>query len=211
MNKLFSYDSPFMQKMTKLGNLAMLNALYLVCCLPIFTIGAATTAMHAVIYQYILDKDDEVLRPFFKAFKLNFKQATALWLPTLVLIVLLALDAYFLYTSASGWEKLLWIPFAVVFILFLMLMTYAFPMIARYETDLRSIIKNSFLLFVMDFIQSIGMLILNLVPWVMWFLFPDVYLQSLLLWLLYGATAIAYWNGRVLLKIFEKRQAKQEE
>jgi uncharacterized membrane protein YesL len=211
MNKLFRYDSPFMQKMAKIGNLAMLNILYLVCCLPIFTIGAATAAMHAVVYQYILNEDDEVLRPFFKAFRLNFKQATALWLPTAVLIVLLALDAYFLYTSASGWEKLLWIPFAVVFILFSMLMTYAFPMIARYETDLRSIIKNSFLLFIMDFIKSVGMLVLDLVPWVMWFLFPDVYFQSLLLMILYGATAIAYWNDRVMLKIFERRQAKPEE
>lgn len=211
MNNLFRFDSPFMQKLLVVGNLAALNVLWLICCLPIFTIGAATTAMHSVIYKYILGTDDAVIQPFFKAFRQNFKQATALWLPILVVIILLGIDALFLYTSAIGWEPLLWIPFTVVFVAFLMLMTYAFPIIARYENDLRSIVKNSFMLFVLELKKSIFVLILNLVPWVMFFLWPDLYMKMLLLWLLYSGSAISYWNDRVLLKIFEKRQAKQEE
>ena len=200
-----------MQKLLVVGNLAALNIVWLICCLPIFTIGAATTAMHSVIYKYILGTDDAVIQPFFKAFRQNFKQATALWLPVLVVIILLGIDALFLYTSAIGWEPLLWIPFTVVFVAFLMLMTYAFPMIARYENDLRSIVKNSFMLFVLELKKSIFVLILNLVPWLMFFVWPDIYMRILLIWLLYGGSAISYWNDRVLLKIFEKRQAKQEE
>lgn len=211
MNNIFHFDSPFMQKLLVVGNLAALNIVWLICCLPIFTIGAATTAMHSVIYKYILGTDDAVLQPFFNAFKQNFKQATALWLPVLVLIILLGIDAFFLYTSAIGLEPLLWIPFAVVFVAFLMLMTYAFPLIARYENDLRSTVKNCFMLFVLELKKSIFVLILNLLPWVMFFLWPDLYMKMLLLWLLYSGSAISYWNDRVLLKIFEKRQAKQEE
>lgn len=211
MNNIFHFDSPFMQKLVVVGNLAALNIVWMICCLPIFTIGAATTAMHSVIYKYISGTDDAVLQPFFKAFKQNFKQATALWLPVLVVIILLGIDAFFLYTSAIGLEPLLWIPFTVVFVAFLMLMTYAFPMIARYESDLRSIVKNSFLLFVLELKKSVFILIMNLLPWVMFFLWPDLYMKMLILWLAYSGSAISYWNDRVLLKIFEKRQAKQEE
>jgi uncharacterized membrane protein YesL len=200
-----------MQKLLKVGNLAALNVLWLICCLPIFTIGAATTAMHSVIYKYILDTDDAVIQPFFKAFKQNFKQATALWLPVLVVIILLGVDAVFLYTSAIGWEPLLWIPFAVVFMAFLILMTYAFPLIARYESDLRSLVKNCYLLFVLELRRSIFVLSLNLLPWIIFFVWPDIYMMMLPMCLLFSGSAISYWNDRVLLKIFEKRQAKQEE
>ena len=41
MGGLFSYDSKLMQILNFIGDLIILNVLYLVCCLPVVTIGAA--------------------------------------------------------------------------------------------------------------------------------------------------------------------------
>lgn len=211
MQSLFSFDSPFMKKLGLVGNLALLNILWLICCLPVFTIGAATTAMHAVLYKYIENTDDEVARPFFTAFCANFKQATILWLPFLAIIILLVLDALYLYTNATGLTLLLWIPFAVIALLWAVIMTYAFPILARYDSPNRNIIRNSGLLFVMDLVPSVFVLILNLVPWVMFILWPDVYMQMGLIALCFSGSAISYWNDKILLRNFKKRQQKEED
>ena len=211
MKHIFSFDSPFMKKLCLVGNLALLNILWLICCLPVFTIGAATTAMHSVLYKYIEGTDDEVARPFFKAFIANFKQATVIWLPALVVAVLLALDAFYLYTNATGLMLLLWLPFTLIALVWLVIMTYAFPILARYDSPTRNIIQNSALLFVMDLIPSIFVLILNLTPWVMFFLWPDIYMRLSIIALCFSGSAISYWNDKVLLSNFKKRQQKEKD
>lgn len=211
MQHIFSYDSPFMKKLCLVGNLALLNILWLICCLPVFTIGAATTAMHSVLYKYIEGIDDDVARPFFKAFTANFKQATIIWLPALVVVILLALDALYLYTNATGLMLLMWIPFAVIALIWAVIMTYAFPILARYDSPTRNIIQNSVLLFVMDLVPSIFVLLMNLVPWVMFVLWPDIYMRLGLMALCFSGSAISYWNDKVLLGNFKKRQQKEED
>ena len=65
MGNIFRWDSPLMKFMMLITNLVCLNVLWLVCCLPVVTAGAATTAMHYVVFQYITKQDDAVLKPFF--------------------------------------------------------------------------------------------------------------------------------------------------
>ena len=45
MGNIFRWDSPLMKFMMLITNLVCLNVLWLVCCLPVVTAGAATTAM----------------------------------------------------------------------------------------------------------------------------------------------------------------------
>ena len=44
MKDVFSLNSPWMQRFAMLTNLVVLNFLWLACCLPVFTAGAATAA-----------------------------------------------------------------------------------------------------------------------------------------------------------------------
>ena len=43
--KIFGLDSPFFNLMSKLGDLMLLNLMWIVCSLPIVTVGASTTAL----------------------------------------------------------------------------------------------------------------------------------------------------------------------
>lgn len=212
MNKLFSPDSKFVQILTLLGNLIILNLLWLVTSLPIITVGASTSALYAVVFKYADGTDDEVLKPYFKAFISGFKQSTLLWIPMCLVMVILGVDAYYLLSHGdSNIATWLWIPFFVLVAVLLLLHTYAFPQIARFETGLRDILRNSVLMFILHFFQSIGMIVLNLVPWAMMLVLPEIFAQTGIFWVLYGASGIAYFNARVLLKIFKKHEPEPED
>lgn len=94
MGKIFRWDSPLMRLMMLITNLVCLNVLWLLCCLPVITAGAATTAMYYVVFQYITKQDDSVLRPFFKAFKENFKTLTPIWILHLLIGAALGLRCF---------------------------------------------------------------------------------------------------------------------
>ena len=49
---LFNYDNPVWRFIGKLGDLVLLNLLWLICCIPVFTAGAATTAVYYVTLNW---------------------------------------------------------------------------------------------------------------------------------------------------------------
>ena len=70
--------------MGKIGDLLFANLLWLVCCLPIVTAGASTLGLFTVVNKMAAKEDYTVHTDFFKAFKRDFKQSTALWLVLLL-------------------------------------------------------------------------------------------------------------------------------
>ena len=81
---LFNYDNPVWSFIGKLGDLVLLNLLWVICCIPVFTAGAATTAVYYVTLKLVRDDDGSTIKSFFHSFTQNFKQATAIWLMILV-------------------------------------------------------------------------------------------------------------------------------
>lgn len=79
------WDKPWFSVLTKLTYSAYLNILWLICSLPIFTIGASTTALFYCTLKMAEDRDEGLTRMFFRAFRSNFKPATKLWLILLAL------------------------------------------------------------------------------------------------------------------------------
>ena len=82
--KKTNIDSPFYRTMGKIGDLLFVNLLWLVCCLPIVTAGASTLGLFTVVNKMAAKEDYTVHTDFFKAFKRDFKQSTALWLVLLL-------------------------------------------------------------------------------------------------------------------------------
>ena len=52
MLSIFSPDSRFMRVMSRAADLILLNLCYLLTCLPLFTIGAASAALYAVCFRF---------------------------------------------------------------------------------------------------------------------------------------------------------------
>ncbi len=83
--KKTNIDSPFYRTMGRIGDLVLANVLWLVCSLPILTAGASTLGLFSVVNKMAAKEDYTVRTDFFKAFRRDFKQATALWLVVLVI------------------------------------------------------------------------------------------------------------------------------
>ena len=81
---IFNPDSPIMRFLSRLFDLIVLNALFIICCLPVVTIGASITAMYSVTLKMIRNEECYIVRGFFSSFKKNFKTATLLWIPILL-------------------------------------------------------------------------------------------------------------------------------
>ena len=51
---IFNYDNPVWRFIGKLGDLIILNILWIVCSIPVFTAGASATAVYyAVSYTHL--------------------------------------------------------------------------------------------------------------------------------------------------------------
>ena len=80
------------QKLEKFGDLFIINILFIITSIPIFTIGAATTAMYAFTTKLVKDQEGPVWKSYWSAFKKNFKPATKAWLVVLVILALIVAE-----------------------------------------------------------------------------------------------------------------------
>ncbi len=76
MKSIFSIDSKFGQMILMAGKFVILSILWLICCIPVITWGAASSALYYCCHKVINKEDKKVLRMYFRSFKANFAQAT---------------------------------------------------------------------------------------------------------------------------------------
>ena len=97
---LFNYDNPVWRFIGKLGDLILLNILWIVCSIPIVTAGAATTAVYYVTLKLVRDENDGTIKKLFSIpLRRNFVQSTIIWVILLAAGALLAFDFWFFLTG----------------------------------------------------------------------------------------------------------------
>ena len=96
----FRGDSAYTQIMTKIFNIFWLSILWLLCCIPVLTIGASTIALYYVLLKLVKDEETTVTREFFHSFKQNFLQSLPVTVIVLVVVVVLVADFHIL--GAAG-------------------------------------------------------------------------------------------------------------
>jgi uncharacterized membrane protein YesL len=201
MGKLFRPDSPLMRFMMLITNLICLNVLWLLCCLPVVTAGAATAAMYSVLFLYITKQDDGVLKPYFKAFKENFKSVTPAWILHLLIGAALGAEAFYLSQGSELWLKAI---FGILLFLYMGVGAYLYPILARYETTRKQALMNSILLSARHFFTTVCMVVLQAVPMTLILLRPDYFWKSILLWTVGGFSLIAYLCAKMILPVLKK-------
>jgi uncharacterized membrane protein YesL len=166
----FSYDSKFSQVLIKLSYSCWLNVLWMLCSLPVFTIGASTTALYSVTLKIADDSDSNITKQFFKSFKENFAQATRLWLIMLAAGIFLTVDLLFVYrlrASSAGTMAVLW-TLVMAFIIgacvvYVIVLLNLFPLVASFVNTDMEMLKNAFLVGVRYLFATITMFLIHVV------------------------------------------------
>ncbi len=148
MNGLLNLDGPVMQFITKMVYSVYLNILWFICCLPIFTIGASTTALYYVTLKIVKNEEGNLTKAFFHSFKENFKQGTVIWMILFGLGIVLGVDGYVLYHMR--FENAFWTLLTAVLIVaaaaYGIVLLYIFPLMARFSNTTIAMFKNSLMI-----------------------------------------------------------------
>lgn len=168
MAGFFNYDNKLMTGLNKIFDSMCVSMLWVGCSLPIFTIGASTTALYYAVNKSIRHNRGYAWKEFLSAFKSNFKQSTVVWLFTLLCYAIGVADCYILYQlndTMSFAKVLLAIIIALVLIL-TMWMLYVFPYMARFALPTKALMKNALIIMLANFKWTILLLLLFVVSMV---------------------------------------------
>lgn len=204
--KLFNPDSRIMIFLSRVADLVILNILWLVCCVPVVTIGASTTAMYHVIRHWQKDSVSSIVRDFFQSFKEDFKQATPVYLILLIPTAAVVMNAMMIFNpenSAAVPSYLLVIWFISALIL-LFISSFVYPVMAFFADSIFKTLRNAMVLALANLPRTILISILNLLPVILLFVNLSFFLQSSIFWLLIGGALVAYLNMSILKPVFKK-------
>lgn len=207
----FNYDNPVWRFIGKFFDIMILNVLWFVCSIPIVTIGASTTAVYYVTLKLVRDEEGATIKSFFKSFKENFKQSTIIWLLMLAAGAVIGFDMYFflmMQTEASTFRTVMISIFGGFGILYLFIGLFVFPLQSRFYNPVKRTLFNAFFMSVRHFLQTIGMLAINIgIPFLALFVAPI--LQPVLF--LFGFPLLAFINSYIFAVIFEKYMPEKDE
>ena len=190
----FNLEGKYFLMLKKVGDLVLLQLAFLITCIPIVTIGAGITALYSVSRKLRKDSVSFVFQTYFSDFKTNLKKSTAVWLLLLAAVVLLFIDYSFYTTLASSFA---WVVALAVFILAFLICAvfiYIFPLIAWFENDLKSHLKNALIL-------SIGHLGTTLLAMLILGGFALLAILALQIFAFFGFSVSAYWLSILLSRV----------
>lgn len=145
MRNLFNLDGPLFQLINKVVYSVYLNILWFICCIPVVTAGASTTALFYVTLKIAKNEEGNLTKAFFHSFRENLKQSTIIWMILLCLGIILGVDGYVLYHLR--FENIFW-TLCTAFLLIAaaaygVILMYIFPLLARFDNTVGAMFKNA--------------------------------------------------------------------
>ncbi|MFR3973595.1 MAG: YesL family protein [Subdoligranulum sp.] len=113
----------------------------ILCCLPVVTAGAATTALYYVTLKMARGQEGQLIPAFFHSFKQNLKQATALWVGYLAVGILLVLDLVICLQTSSVFAGAMFFTSVVLLACWALFITMLFPLVARCDNTIGALFK----------------------------------------------------------------------
>ena len=203
-NRIFDVDNAVFRAIDTIGKIFILNLYWVICSLPIFTIGASTSALLYASMK-LHDKEGYVTSNFFSSFKENFKQSTAMWLILLMLSIIPTLDLYIVNSLKEGIVvtalKGLLLGFALA-ILFVFL--YAMALQSTFENTIKTTLKNALLMGIGHFPWTLLILCITLLPVILIIFLGKDAVSIIYIMLFAGFALLAYLNSYILNFIFKK-------
>lgn len=181
-----------------------LSLLFVICSLPILTIGAAFTALSGCCMEKHITKEEFICKKFFEKFKGYLKRSTPVWIMLVLLLVIFGFMVWFAIKGSGADNAVISNTLlsvgVVVLCLVVMECMYVFAIQAKFHNKLKREIQTAFILSIkyfpvtilLAFVMSIITLLLYFKPTIT---FPVM--------ILIGVGALGYFYGYFMLKCFE--------
>ena len=127
-----------------LCDLMLLNILWIVCTLPVVTIGPASSALCAVSLKVARGEPVATLRTFFDAFRSGFRRSLLLGLIGLAGIAVAVVDWRYALALEGSMRVLFLAVAVIVSAVVLSFWAWSFALHGSFENSLGGTIKNAF-------------------------------------------------------------------
>lgn len=197
---ILAYDGPLDRTVRAIWRYFLLNICYIICCLGIVTVGAATAALYTVMLP---SRDDTgCYKKFFAAFRSNFSQATQIWLVFLVPLVLLCISMYLCLAYVFPANNVMLILALICLGLYMSVVSFVFPLQARYDNPPKTTIRNALVLGIRALIPGLLMGIITLLPLIVFFIDLQLFVYVFILWQFAGFSLSAKINSKICMFVF---------
>ena len=206
--QIFNPDSKFSQFIYSVMDYVKLGLIFLLFSIPGFTAGAAAAAVMTVGMRIERKEAPTIFRPFWQAFKDNFRQGTILTMLFMAVFGFLAADWYILMQMEQ--TLLIRLICAIIFVLALLaaeLVMWVFPTLARFILTNRQIIHNAVIHMFARFPQTL----LALAAAVGGFILAALVPQVLPLVTFFVPAFVVWYMSRTCVKRFRKFDGSAEE
>lgn len=191
--------------LTNAWDLFMLNVLWIVCSLPVITMGPATCALFSVSLRIVEEEPVTAVKDFFRAFRENLKQGIVLGLIVILLGVVAFTDYRYAITFEGATKTAFLIVTGILTAIDLIIIAYAFPLQARYNNTIKAHLINSFAMAAVAPGKTISIWLIYAFPILIFVLYTEIAFNYLgWVYFMYGASLPFFWASRVLRMVFKK-------
>lgn len=200
---IFSSDGWFARIFGTIGDIIVVNILFIICSIPIFTMGASMSAMYyTLLKKQRTGETGGIIKLFFKGFKDNFKKSTIAWLLFMLIAFVFSLDFNLFGKGGPQENKLMYYTSVIFFILICFIAIYLFPVISAFENSLKNLIIQSIYMAAKNFIFTILIMILYTLPAYFLLASPQVFMVGIFILIVCGFGLIAYVSSFMFIKAF---------
>lgn len=144
-----------------LTQICVVSALFLLCSLPLVTIGASASALYSCLMRYQKDGGRIRARVFFREFAALFAKATLLWIAWVLLLAVLVLDVRYYLALDTPAAMAAGSVVAALLSFLLLGGLWVFPCLARFEGSVRVTVKRAMRLCLRNLPAAIGVAFLH--------------------------------------------------
>lgn len=200
----FVIDSPVMRVLGRIGDIIILNLIFVVTALPVVTVGTALSALYTVAMKLARGEDPSVLREYMRAFRRNMKPATICWLIMAAAGALIFLDFRLVGAFGGALYTVVRLLLAMIFGVWMLTFLYLFPYIARFENTVFHSVKNALFLSAAHLPSTVMMLVISVGLIVVTLFTSRTFVIGTIGWFFAGFAAVAYVQSFLLSRIFAK-------
>ena len=201
MSRLFSPDGLLWKILNSLTDIFAFSLIWLFCCLPIVTIGPATTALYDAVTHGIRYQETGPYRRFFRTFKADLKISipTSLFWTAIIALGFLSLSYLQALGETNRAAAIASSAYYIIMLLPIGCTCWVFPILSRFTYGFKDLNMTALRLAIAYLPQTVVLVLstIEMVQLCVNFIFPSFFLPAclMLLWSLFTEPVFTKLGG----------------
>ena len=180
--------------LTRIFDFLLLNVLWVLCSIPVISLGASTTALYSVMLKIVENEEGYIKR--------NFRQSTTVWCILLGIGVALFADYQFVQNISGVMRTIGMVLLGMIVLVYIYEVVFVFPLIARFDNTTINMLKNAVLIPISRLPYAVFVLGLSGMCVCVTLLNRTTIMIGAVVWSMIGVSLIVYANSLLLRRMF---------